>query len=188
MPLLEDIWITLSAGDVFDYQESAREAFSEEEIKAAIEVFHRDREARAAYEIVPSEKSPFPLSLDQSGLVAVAATLGAKFDRPAETPGLELCLRTALRQLQDYIHYRIGKRFGPKKLHLGWPMVPGGAAAPELTPAQVLALLPGNESGVKLDQDRIIPVWSLVFLYPLSPKPDKTNACASCGKDCSLRK
>ena len=188
MPFLDDIWITLAPRDVFEFDQSAQRKYSEEEIQKAIEVFHRDREAKAAYEILPLDKSPLPLSLDQTGIIAVAATLGLKFQDPAGLPGLEACLKTALAQLQAYINYRIAKRLSPKKLHLGWPLVPGGAAAPNLTHEQVLTLLPDNESGVEIRQGRPYPAWSLIFLYPLGPKPDQTSACASCGKDCSLRK
>ncbi len=188
MPFIDDIWITLSPRDVAAFGQGAKGDYDEGDIREAIEVFHRDREARADYELVPLEKSPIALDPEKTGLMAVAATLGYRVEESIALPAMEVCLRAALAQLQDYLNYRLTKRLAPKKLHLGWPMVPGGAAAPDLTYGQVLDLLPGNQSGVRIRGELLSPAWSLAYLYSLGPKPDRTSACASCNKDCSLRK
>ncbi len=188
MPFLDDIWITLSLEEVAGFQKDDSPGCSELELLAAMEAFHQSREARADYELVPPEKSPLPADKAPSSSVAVAATLGEKVEQYAGLPGMELCFKAALAQLQAFLNYRIMKRLAPKKLHLGWPVVPGGAAAPQLTNDQVLDLLPQAGSGVRIQDGRLYPVRSLVYLYPVSPKPDKTSACASCHKDCALRK
>ena len=162
--------------------------YGRKEIEAAIEAFHGSRQARAEYEVLPLEKSPLPVSQAESGAVAVAATLGERVGELSGLPALEPCLKAALAQLQDYLNYRIMKLLAPKKLHLGWPVVPGGAAATTLTYEEVLDLLPDSHSGVRAEDGRLAPAWSLVFLYPIGPKPDKFSACASCSKDCALRK
>lgn len=188
MPFLDDIWITLSPQEMSESEPDSASGYDPDEIRKAIDVFHRSREAKADYEIIPPGKSPLPLTKDQTGVVAVAATLGEKVDLSADLPGMEPCLKAALSQLQAYLNYRIMKRLSPQKLHLGWPVVPGGAVAPDLTQQEVLDLLPEARSGVRIKEGRLLPSWSLVYLYPMGPKPDEAVACASCHKDCTLRK
>ena len=186
MPFIADIWITLSPREVAGFRSKNDPEYSDQEVQTALETFHRTREAKADYEILDPAQSPLLPDAPPSGVVAVAATLGRSVES-VDLPALDLCLKAALAQLQAYLNYRIVKRLAPKKLHLGWPVVPGGAAAPDLTYGQVLDLLPQAGSGVRLKEGRLDPAWSLVYLYPVSPKPDKTSSCASCRKDCALR-
>ncbi len=186
MVVLDDIWITLEKRDVDPEGET-------EGLKEALDAFHQTRRARGAFEIIDPKDSPLPPDQAEAGVVAVAATLGEEVERLIGMPWLEECLKAGLFQLEAYLNYRIQKFIAPKKLFIGHPAVPGGAAAPELKLDQVLALLPGNGLGLSVqhsaDGDTLRPTWSIAYLYPLGRQPaEAANPCAGCSKDCALRR
>ncbi len=188
MIVLDDIWITLSEVDVL--AQAAASAPPDENLARALEAFHRAREAKGVFAFIEPAQSPLALPGAEAGVVAVAATLGAKVEALEGRPWMAACLKAGLFQLEAFIHYRVLKRLAPRRLCPGFPIVPGGALAPQLKPTDVLDLLPKNPSGVRAEKGRLWPTWSLAYLYPVSAKIDevRTNPCAACHKDCALRR
>jgi hypothetical protein len=186
MDVLDDIWITLTPNEVVECDPAAAGV----DLSAVLAAFHQARRAQAAFELREPQASPLPSGLAPQGAVAVALTLGPEVDRLPDLPGREACLKAGLAQLEAYVNYRLTRRLAAKKLYLGQVVVPGGALAPDLSPAQVLDLLPGNPLGLQVEGEAFRPAWSMAYLYPVTSRADQPfpSACAACHKDCALRR
>jgi|GEM_PF-3200307 len=189
MNVLQDIWITLSPEDVLA-QPPAPPAAGRESLVQALEAFHRARRAEAAFEVLQAGQSPLGPTAAPGGAVVVAATLGPEVGRLDLGPWGERLIKAGLFQLEAYVSYRIQRYLRPLNLFPGGPVVPGGAAAPELTAEAVLRLLPDSPLPVRAAGQSLEPAESLVWLYPLFDQPPlaKPSPCSSCAKDCALRK
>jgi len=189
MIVLQDIWITLSPEDVLA-QSPASPAAGREGLAEALAEFHRARRAEAAFEVLEAGQSPLGPAAAPGGAAAAAATLGPEVGRLDLGPWGERLIKAGLFQLEAYVRYRIQRYLRPLNLFPGGPVVPGGAAAPELTAEAVLKLLPASPLAVRASGQSLAPAESLVWLYPLFDQPlkAKPSPCSSCAKDCALRK
>jgi len=193
MEVLKDIWITLDPAEVIRALPEGSPEPSSGALARTIEAFHESRRAEAAFEVIEPTRSPLSAETAlavgaEAGVAAVAATLGEGVEGLAGLDWGRACLRAGLAQLEAFVCYRIMKRLGTRKLNLGPPLVPGGAAAPELTLPGVLDLLDPDPLGIRVEGGVLKPAWSLAYLYPVSPSPAKTSSCSSCTKDCALRR
>lgn len=188
--ILNDIWITLDQEEVRAHLPQTAAQVDPEAIRPALDAFHQARQAQGIFETIGPDLSPLPLDQADLGAVAVAATLGSEVDKLEDRPWMKQVLRAGLAQLEAYLNYRIQKRLALRNLFLGHPVVPGGAAAPELTLDQVLDLLGQSPLGLEARGESLFPPWSLAYLYPVSSSADQVqaSACATCKKDCTLRK
>ena len=193
MELLNDVWITLAPSDVVRALDQGSPEPPPDELARTIQAFHDQRRAEAAYELIDPPGSPLSAETSravgaESGVAAVAATLGSGVEGLASLEWGPACLRAGLAQLEAFVCYRIMKRLGVRKLNLGTPLVPGGAAAPDLEIQNVLDLLGSDPLGIRVENGGLRPTWSLAFLYPVSRAPAKAGSCSSCTKDCALRR
>ncbi|MBW1713381.1 MAG: hypothetical protein JRJ59_09575 [Deltaproteobacteria bacterium] len=188
--ILNDIWITLDQAEVRAHLPQTADQADPDLLQPALDAFHQARQAQGVFETIGPELSPLPLGQADSGAVAVAATLGPEVDKLEDRPWMKQVLMAGLAQLEAFLNYRIKKRLALRNLFLGQPVVPGGPAGPELTLDQVLDLLGKNPLGLEVRGDHLFPPWSLAYLYPVSSSADQVQAraCASCQKDCALRK
>jgi hypothetical protein len=193
MEVLNDIWITLDPAEVVRALPEGTPEPPSQALARTMEAFHQKRRAEAAFEIIEPTGSPLlPETIRamgaESGVAAVAATLGAGVEELASLDWGQACLKAGLAQLEAFVCYRIMKRVGTRKLNLGPPLVPGGAAAPGLKLQGVLDLLGPNPLGIRVEDGMLKPTWSLAYLYPVGLAPAKASSCASCSKDCALRR